>query len=64
MQANSKRGKDSYFICDGLNKNQLSLAKRVAEKTVELTRVKALLLTINSQYQQQKLQYQQDLTTA
>lgn len=63
QEARADRARMNYQI-DGLNENQLSLAKKIGLKTVELTRVKALLLAINSQYQQEKVQYQRDLTNS
>ncbi|MFT6895921.1 MAG: ribosomal protein L31 [Paraglaciecola sp.] len=63
QEARQDRARMNYQI-DGLNENQLSLAKKIGEKTVELTRVKALLLTASSRYQQEKVQYQQDSTNS
>jgi TPR repeat protein len=63
QEARQDRARMNYQI-DGLNENQLRLAKKIGLKTVELTKIKALLSTVNSQYQQEKVQYQQDLTSS
>ncbi|MFT5693523.1 MAG: TPR repeat protein [Oceanicoccus sp.] len=63
QQARQDRARMNYQI-DGLNQNQLQLAKQIGEKKLELARVKSLLATVSGEYQQEKVQYQQDLTNS
>ena len=63
QEARTDRARMNYQI-DGLNENQLTLAKKIGIRTVELTRVKALLMAVNSEYQQERIQYQQDITNS
>jgi hypothetical protein len=60
QEARQERARMNYQI-DGLNVHQLSLAKKIGVKTVELARVKDLLSVVTSQYEQEKVQYQQEL---
>lgn len=63
QQARQDRARMNYQI-DGLNENQLQLAKQIGEKKIELERVKSLLATVSGEYQQEKVQYQRDLTSS
>jgi len=56
--ARQERARMTYQI-NGLNENQLQLAKQIAKKKNELSRVKDLLTTATEQYQQDKNQYQE-----
>jgi len=59
QEARQERARMNYQI-DGLNENQLQLAKQIGEKKIELSRVKGLLTALSEEYQQEKEQYQQD----
>lgn len=61
--ARQDRARMSYQI-DGLNENQLQLAKQIGEKKVELARVKSLLASISGEYRQEKERYQQNVVSS
>jgi len=58
QEARQERARMNYQI-DGLNENQLQLAKNIGEKKIELSRVKGLLAELTKEYQQDKNQYQE-----
>lgn len=60
QEARQERARMHYQI-DGLNEHQFSLAKKIAEKSVELTTINSLLTAVTREYEQEKIRYKEEL---